>query len=98
MDRWVGTSEFAESCLQVAEIFFKYIYIFEVPGTGINPAHREEPASCSQAPMREPKEHMWEVASLKACHSLHKLSVTEVPNQPWLEAHKAPHCESRTSL
>lgn len=36
---------------------------------------------------------MWEVAFLKACHSLHMLSVTEVPNQPWLEAHKAPHCE-----
>ena len=48
--------------------------------------------------MREPKEHMWEVASLKTCHGLHMLSVTEVPDQPWLEAHKAPHCESRTSL
>lgn len=41
---------------------------------------------------------MWEVASLKTCHGLHMLSVTEVPDQPWLEAHKAPHCESRTSL
>lgn len=59
-----------------------------------HPAHWEEPTSCSRTPMRGPGEHMWEVASLGAVtHSLHMLSETEVPSQPWLEAHKAPHCE-----
>lgn len=43
--------------------------------------------------MREPEKRMWEVASLRACHSLHMLSVAEVPDQPWREANKAPHCE-----
>lgn len=43
--------------------------------------------------MREAEEHMWEVASLKACDSLHMFFVMEVPNQTQPEAHKAPHCE-----
>lgn len=51
------------------------------------PSSWEEPASLPRKPMREPEEHMWEVASLEACHSLHILSVTEVPNRPWCEAH-----------